>query len=123
MIREILAVGCGGAVGSIARYLVSSLLLSGQTFCGFPAGTFTVNVAGSLLIGLLISWIDSATATWLLVIGFCGGFTTFSTFSADVVRLLKAGQYAPATGYILLSVGICIACAAAGMWIGSQLKS
>ena len=53
--------------------------------------------------------------------GFCGGFTTFSTFSADAVRLLRAGDYGPATAYIALSVAVCIAFAALGMWIGAQI--
>ena len=57
----------------------------------------------------------------LLVAGFCGGFTTFSTFSADAVRLLRAGNYGPAAAYIALSVVTCIAFAALGMWIRAQI--
>ena len=98
MIRELFAVGLGGAAGSIVRYMLSVWLLGGHTLLGFPAGTFTVNAAGS-----------------------CGGFTTFSTFSADAVRLLRAGDYGPATAYIALSVAVCIAFAALGMWIGAQI--
>ena len=97
MIRELFAVGLGGAAGSIVRYMLSVWLLGGHTLLGFPAGTFTVNA------------------------GFCGGFTTFSTFSADAVRLLRAGDYGPATAYIALSVAVCIAFAALGMWIGAQI--
>ena len=115
MIRELFAVGLGGAAGSIVRYMLSVWLLGGHTLLGFPAGTFTVNAAGSLLIG------NSAAAGWLLIAGFCGGFTTFSTFSADAVRLLRAGDYGPATAYIALSVAVCIAFAALGMWIGAQI--
>ena len=54
MIRELLAVGCGGAAGSIVRYLLCGGIMAGQTLLGFPAGTFTVNAAGSLLIGILL---------------------------------------------------------------------
>ena len=72
MIRELLAVGGGGALGSICRYALSYGLLAGQTICGFPAGTFTVNAVGSLLIGLLLEVLDSQTAAWLLVVGSCG---------------------------------------------------
>ena len=54
MIRELIAVGFGGAAGSIVRYLLSGGILAGQTLLGFPAGTFTVNAAGSLLIGILL---------------------------------------------------------------------
>ena len=117
MIRELIAVGFGGAAGSIVRYLLSGGILAGQTLLGFPAGTFTVNAAGSLLIGILLETISSATAGWLLVAGFCGGFTTFSTFSADAVRLLRTGDYGSAAVYIALSVVVCIAFAALGMWI------
>lgn len=123
MIREFIAVGIGGAAGSIARYALSYGLLGGCTLFGFPAGTFAVNILGSLLIGILLEGLSSTAAAWLLVIGFCGGFTTFSTFSADTVRLLRAGDYGPAAAYMILSVAICLAFTAAGMWIGSHLKA
>ena len=122
MIRELFAVGLGGAAGSIVRYMLSAWLLAGHTILGFPTGTFQVNVAGSLLIGILLEATTSTTAGWLLIAGFCGGFTTFSTFSADAVRLLRAGDYGPATAYIALSAVVCIAFAGLGMWIGAQLK-
>lgn len=123
MIRELLSVGCGGAAGSIARYLLSSGMLAGHTLLGFPAGTFTVNAAGSLLIGILLEATSSETLGWLLVVGFCGGFTTFSAFSADAVRLLRAECYGTAALYIGLSIAVCIAFAALGMWIGTTLKN
>ena len=119
MIRELLAVGCGGAAGSIVRYLLSG----GQTLLGFPAGTFTVNAAGSLLIGILLEATSSETLGWLLIVGFCGGFTTFSTFSADAVRLLRAECYTAAAAYVGLSVAVCIVFAAAGMWIGTTFRN
>lgn len=121
MIRELLAVGLGGAAGSVVRYILSAWLLAGHTLLGFPAGTFAVNALGSLLIGILLEATSSAAAGWLLIEGFCGGFTTFSTFSADAVRLLQAGDYGPATAYIALSVGTCIVFAALGIWIGAQI--
>ena len=108
MIRELFAVGLGGAAGSIVRYMLSVWLLGGHTLLGFPAGTFTVNAAGSLLIGILLTSAVVYAAT-------------FSTFSADAVRLLRAGDYGPATAYIALSVAVCIAFAALGMWIGAQI--
>lgn len=123
MIRELLAVGAGGAAGSIARHLVATGLLAGHSLLGFPVGTFAVNAAGSLLIGILLETLRSQTAVWLLVVGFCGGFTTFSTFSADTVRLLRDASYGPAMAYAALSVGVCIAFAAAGMYMGTLLKN
>ena len=122
MIRELIAVGFGGAAGSIVRYLLSGGILAGQTLLGFPAGTFTVNAAGSLLIGILLEATSSETLGWLLIVGFCGGFTTFSTFSADAVRLLRAECYT-AAAYVGLSVAVCIVFAAAGMWIGTTFRN
>ena len=123
MIRELRAVGFGGAAGSIVRYLLSGGILAGQTLLGFPAGTFTVNAAGSLLIGILLEATSSETLGWLLIVGFCGGFTTFSTFSADTVRLLRAGCYNAAAIYVALSVAVCIVFAALGMWIGTTFRN
>ena len=123
MIRELMAVGFGGAAGSIVRYLLSGGILAGQTLLGFPAGTFTVNAAGSLLIGILLEASGSETLGWLLIVGFCGGFTTFSTFSADTVRLLRAGCYNAAAVYVALSVAVCIVFAALGMWIGTTFRN
>ena len=123
MIRELMAVGFGGAAGSIVRYLLSGGILAGQTLLGFPAGTFTVNAAGSLLIGILLEATSSETLGWLLIVGFCGGLTTFSTFSADTVRLLRAGCYNAAAIYVALSVAVCIGFAALGMWIGTTFRN
>ena len=123
MIRELMAVGFGGAAGSIVRYLLSGGILAGQTLLGVPAGTFTVNAAGSLLIGILLEATSSETLGWLLIVGFCGGFTTFSTFSADTVRLLRAGCYNAAAIYVALSVAVCIVFAALGMWIGTTFRN
>ena len=115
MIRELMAVGFGGAAGSIVRYLLSGGILAGQTF--------TVNAAGSLLIGILLEATSSETLGWLLIVGFCGGFTTFSAFSADTVRLLRAGCYNAAAIYVALSVAVCIVFAALGMWIGTTFRN
>jgi len=123
MIHELMTVGFGGAAGSIVRYLLSGGILAGQTLLGFPAGTFTVNAAGSLLIGILLEATSSETLGWLLIVGFCGGFTTFSTFSADTVRLLRAGCYNAAAVYVALSVAVCIVFAALGMWIGTTFRN
>ena len=123
MIRELFAVGLGGPAGSIVRYMLSVWLLGGHTLLGFPAGTFTVNAAGSLLIGILLEATSSETLGWLLIVGFCGGFTTFSTFSADAVRLLRAECYTAAAAYVGLSVAVCIVFAAAGMWIGTTFRN
>ena len=77
----------------------------------------------TLLIGILLEASVSETLGWLLIVGFCGGFTTFSTFSADTVRLLRAGCYNAAAIYVALSVAVCIVFAALGMWIGTTFRN
>lgn len=123
MLREFLVVGAGGAVGSMVRYLLSGHLLAGYTLCGFPAGTFGVNVVGSLLIGIFTGWLgDSPWLLKLMTVGFCGGFTTFSTFSADTLKLLRNGDWLPATLYVGLSLIVCLVCVGIGLWLGENLK-
>lgn len=123
MIYQLLFVGLGGATGSMARYLLSSNVLAGCTLLGFPAGTFAVNIIGSLLIGMFMSLLrDGSASQWFFVTGVCGGFTTFSTFSADTVRLLKLEKWDAATLYVLLSVIIALVCTFAGIWLGTTLK-
>lgn len=119
MIRELIAVATGGAAGSMARYALSTLVAAGSAGCGFPLGTFAVNAAGSLLIGIVLAAELPPAAVRLLAVGFCGGFTTFSTFSADTLRLLRAGSCSTAAAYAALSVAVCLACTAAGWWLGA----
>lgn len=123
MMYQLLFVGLGGATGSMARYLLSSHVLAGCSVLGFPAGTFAVNIIGSLLIGVFMSLLRDGTASqWFFVTGLCGGFTTFSTFSADTIKLLRLEKWDAATMYVLLSVAIALVCTAAGIWLGSTIK-
>lgn len=112
MIKEILIVGAGSFLGGAARYIVSLLLRTAGN--GFPWATFTVNILGSLLIGLLwgITVRSSNLPSWFslfLMIGFCGGFTTFSTFSKEGFTLLQADHYLSfalyAIGSVVLGIG------------------
>jgi len=108
MIKQIVFVGLGGAVGSILRYLTALLVLKHWS-SAFPLGIFTVNMLGCLLIGLLIGLLDRNQAVnpdlrFLLITGFCGGYTTFSTFSAENLTLFQAGNYGTAIAYIGASV-------------------
>jgi len=107
MIKDILLVGAGSCVGGVARYLVSLLLRS--SVGGFPWATFIVNIVGCLLIGALwgITSRCSQTSTWVnlcFMIGFCGSFTTFSTFSKESITLLQTGCYTVFVTYVLGSV-------------------
>ena len=84
--RQLFFVFIGGGLGSVLRYIISRYL--NQTGSGFPLGTFTANILGSLLIGIIIGLAAknntlSQNQTLLLATGFCGGFTTFSTFAYE----------------------------------------
>ena len=122
MLKELLLVGTGGFVGSILRYAVGRAL-GGITWLSLPWGTLAVNVAGCFLIGILSGLPTplSAHARLVLITGLCGGFTTFSTFSSEVVQLLRSGQTALAAGYAVLSVTVGVACVALGSWAYSSL--
>ena len=103
ILRNILWVALGGAAGSVMRYLVSRWLVA-----PFPWGTFTVNIVGSLLIGLLVGLASkealSAEMRLLLVTGFCGGFTTFSTFANESYGMLESGHVLTAALYVSASI-------------------
>jgi fluoride exporter len=109
----LLAVAAGGAIGSVARYLVG--IGSGKLFgMNFPWGTLIINVTGSFLIGALvglfaIKWDFSQTARLFLTVGICGGYTTFSAFSLDAWYLLERGQNAASLAYMVASVVLSLA--------------
>lgn len=106
--KQLLLVGFGGFIGSVLRFLISKLNHSWH-FLSLPIGTLAVNVVGSLIIGLLIGMsakgnLISTDLRLFLMVGLCGGFTTFSTFSSENMLLLQNGQFATAFLYIGLSV-------------------
>jgi len=118
---QLLMVGAGGAIGAIGRYLLSTWVysLSGRAF---PWGTLAVNLLGSLLMGFLSVWLlermtvsDEMRA--LLMVGFLGAFTTFSTFSLETLLLLEEGAVARAGINIAVSVITCILAA----WMGTLI--
>ena len=105
-------VALGGGAGSVARYLISTLVQRNSSG-GFPWGTLVVNLAGCFAIGILYGLAQkgnllSNELRLLLAIGFCGGFTTFSTFANEGFTLLRSGEYIYFFSYIALSflVGI-----------------
>jgi CrcB protein len=107
--KAILMVALGGAVGSVARYKLSVWVLHHAADWRFPAGTFTVNVVGCLLAGLLVGLADkhdlfSADTRLLVFTGLLGGFTTFSAFGLETVFLLRKGELLVAGSNIVLSV-------------------
>jgi fluoride exporter len=120
-LQLIIAVAIGGAIGSVARYLVG--IGSGKLFgLGFPWGTLIINIVGSFLIGVFVEsfalrWDLPKVARVFLTVGICGGFTTFSTFSLDSYLLMDRGEMWPALAYMVGSVVLSIA----GLFAGLQM--
>ncbi|HEY4735011.1 MAG: fluoride efflux transporter CrcB [Gemmatimonadaceae bacterium] len=115
-----LYIALGGAAGSLLRYSLGGAVQR-LSASGFPIGTLVVNVCGCFIIGILIRHFMnmqlSPELRALLVVGFCGGFTTFSTFSAETIGLAEGGEYARAASYVILSLGLCLTATLAGMTI------
>lgn len=121
MIESLLIVGLGSFCGGALRYYISTLM---KSVCsqGFPWGTLSVNLAGCLLIGLFLGLfsrcgVQSNSWSLLLTVGFCGGFTTFSTFANESLQMLQSGNTLNLIIYILLSVIVGIVLVALGYWI------
>tara|TARA_R110002049_G_scaffold48877_1_gene140432 strand:- start:1397 stop:1774 length:378 start_codon:yes stop_codon:yes gene_type:complete len=119
MITPVISVALGGAFGAVARYLVGMAV-------AFPLGTLAVNVLGSFAIGLV--WTLFAVRglqAWfpLVMTGFLGGFTTFSAFSLDTLRLVEGGRYGAAGGYALASVLLSLVACALGLWLAKGITT
>jgi len=121
----ILYIALGGIAGTLSRYGLEGWIQS-RTATGFPLGTLTVNLSGSLLLGFILR---VATGTTLispdlraaLTIGFCGAFTTMSTFSYESVALLTDGDYLRAALYMGATILGCVAAVMLGTALGSKL--
>lgn len=120
-------VALGGAAGSVARFWLNGVV-SERYGATFPWGTMAVNVLGSFIIGVLgaltlpegrMSSEARALTTQLLMIGICGGFTTFSSFSLQTLHLLRDREWLYAGGNILLSVVLCLLATWLGFLLGS----
>ncbi len=123
--KQIVAIAVGGATGALLRFWVSGWVYAwlGR---GFPYGTLTVNVLGSLLMGVLSVWLIerfNLGPEWraAVLIGFLGAFTTFSTFSMETLNLIEAGAHAKALANMAISVVLCVGAAWVGVIIGRQL--
>jgi CrcB protein len=120
--KALLLVAVGGAVGSAARFQISSWLLHQTVSWRFPIGTFSVNLLGCLVAGTLGGLIAKQSAfapdvRLLLLTGVLGGFTTFSAFGLETFVLLKRGEIAVAAAYVMISV----LAGLAGVWLGYSL--
>ena len=113
-----LAVGIGGFLGSVLRYLLSEIPIKQ---INYPVNTLITNIIGAIIIGMVISYADKTgmrpEKLLLLKTGFCGGLTTFSTFSYETFKLIENGSLLLAGSYVILSV----ACSIAGVYLGLRM--
>lgn len=121
MIKTLLLVGTGGFIGSVSRFLASRYMQDNFP-SAFPYGTFFVNITGCLLIGLIYGFSDRSsllTSEWkmFLAVGFCGGFTTFSTFANENLALLRDGEFF----YFFLYTGLSVFAGIAAAFLGVLL--
>ena len=118
MIKNLLMIAAGGALGSMGRYGLS--LLASQLLIRAEWATLSANALGSFLIGLFMA---CAKNEWLLfcTVGLCGGFTTFSTFSSQSLRLLHDGHYLWGVLYMTGSVALSLGMVALGLWCGHKI--
>ncbi|TGK09720.1 fluoride efflux transporter CrcB [Leptospira selangorensis] len=115
---NLLLVGLGGFLGSVCRYMISQTISKDSG--SFPLSTFAVNIIGSLLIGVFYGLSQgkiSEDIRLFATVGFCGGFTTFSTFALENLKLLQSGNYFSFFVYILLSTTVCIAAVLSGVYL------
>ncbi len=128
MLKNILLVALGGAAGSVARYLLSKAIQD-TAATAFPWGTMAVNVAGCLLIGLLYGLASGdgtrlgADLKLMLTVGFCGGFTTFSTFANESLTLAKTGDALLSAAYMGSSVALGMLAVMAGAQLAKAFAS
>ena len=120
IIRITIFIGCGSFIGGAARYIISVAMKAKSK--GFPWGTLIVNLVGCLVIGLLWGFFSknsSESSSWALfmIVGICGGFTTFSTFSKEALMMLQAGNFISLLAYVTISVIAGIALVAAGYYL------
>jgi len=118
--RACLLVGLGGFVGSVLRYGLSLLPVTGRS--GFPVMTLVINVVGALLIGLLVGLatrFEGFSSDWLtfLKVGVCGGFTTFSTFALELNTLMGSGRVWTGIAYVLASLALGVS----AVWLGRSI--
>jgi CrcB protein len=124
-LETILFIGAGGFLGAIARYLVS--LWAAERFgVTFPWGTLIANVSGGLLLAAFATWFtrqaDIQPALRLfLAVGFCGAYTTFSTYALDTITMAQTGQWSASLANLLVNNALCFIAVLAGLWIGARI--
>lgn len=124
LLTRILCIAAGGALGSVARYLINISPLQGS-LGKFPVPTFVINVSGSFLIGFLLIVLTDKfdvgdNVRFSVLVGFLGAFTTFSTFELEIWALIREDHYATAFLYLFLSVTLGFAGVIAGVALGKR---
>jgi len=123
--KEFVYIFLGGGLGSVSRYLLHLLINGRGSVVGFPWSTFTINILGSLLIGMFYALSArfhlSNEVRLFLTVGLCGGFTTFSTFSNESLFLFKEGMYFTLASYIILSIILGILAVLAGAYLINKI--
>ena len=115
----------GGGLGSVLRYALGRLIPATLMSSPFPTAILLVNVTASFILGAIVSWVIGRSAgeeaRLLIGVGFCGGLSTFSSFSNDTVTLLQNGRLGTAMLNIGLNVILCLAASAGGLWLGQKI--
>ncbi|HAC25881.1 MAG TPA: fluoride efflux transporter CrcB [Cytophagales bacterium] len=125
MRQHLILIFIGGGLGSATRYLLSRWIQN-LTVSPFPWGTLTVNIFACFLFGLFIGFADqrgwmATSYRYFWVVGFCGGFSTFSAFSGDMLALTEKSLLAQSVLYALVSVGTCLAAVVAGLFLSERI--
>lgn len=127
---QFLLIFVGGGLGSVTRFFLGKLVQqragTPSGFLIFPIGTLVVNVVASLVLGFFIGMVEARSVSnpaWraLVAVGFCGGFSTFSSFSHDTLSLILGNRFAEASLNILLSVSLCLLATLGGLWLGKLI--
>lgn len=124
MLKQILLVGLGGAIGSIFRFL-TSIFMARYAMNGFPLGTFIANVLGCFILGICVGVFgknptENENLRLLFVTGFCGGYTTFSTFASENIQMLQQQNYMMLATYTLASLLVGFLAVAIGLNLGKS---
>lgn len=125
MTRDLLYIFLGGGLGSVVRFATSKWISSLHNQ-QFPYGTLVANIIACLILGFVIGVADhkqiiSPAARLFWAVGFCGGFSTFSTFSAETISLLQNGFHLSTVLYVIGSFVFCITATYAGLYLGEQI--